>query len=481
MPRKKPLRKSTMKRQAEQAWYALKDVPNKGKGLVATQNIPLGTRILSEEPLITIPIRESLEERRRLICQQVHSLSNDQRNAFLSMHNVYPFNDTAQQYTGIFRTNGLPTEESPDKAAIFLEACRINHDCEYNAMHNWNEKIKRHTVHAIRDIKAGEEITLTYVFHLESRETRQKTLKESFSFACLCRLCSLPEGQSKEHDRKLEQIIRMNELMKDGVLKFMVSPLTFLGYVYTKARCYTELGQKDCGYGQAYEEASSIAIANGDLARGRLFAQRAASVWKILIGNDSPRTKAQEKFAQDPSRHALHGFSMRWKTAVEEVPQGLEHNDFEDWLWRRPKPQTLAQPMSSWSQSSFSGFVDLPYKNGIDTGVSDDPFKTHHSCFLGEIVAKTCHDPLDLEIKDIHDKKTTIHFYTQDRGRKFECQRGYTVAILDASQYDFKFGPPGIRHEDPRMIKVINYICSNSELLTSSLECTIVGFKIADA
>ena len=33
-------------------------------------------------------------------------------------------------------------------------------------------------------------------------------------------------------------------------------------------------------------------------------------------------------------------------------------------------------------------------------------------------------------------------------------QRGYTVAILYAKRHVFKFGEPGIRHEDPRMIKV---------------------------
>ncbi|KAG6026471.1 hypothetical protein E4U19_002596 [Claviceps sp. Clav32 group G5] len=415
---------------------------------------------------------KTLEELRTLICWYIDSLSNDQRHAFLSMHNLYPFNDTAEQYLGIFRTNSFPTEESPDKAAIFLEASRINHDCDNNAIHNWNEKINRHTVHAMRDIKVGEEITLSYVFYLESRETRQKTLKESFKFACLCRLCSLPTDQSQERDRKLAQIVYTNQLLKIFMLQSNVPPLMILGYLHNQARRYTELGREDCGYAQTLEEALSILIEHGDLARGRLFAQKVASIWKILIGIDSPRTDEYVALARNPSRHPLYGVSMKLKTAVEEVPYGLEPDDFEDWLWRRPKTNPQAQTTSPSSQLCFSGFADLPSKNGIDTGVSGGSFKARHSCLLGEIVAMTCHDPLDLEIKDIHNKKTTIHFYTKDRGREFgtiRFLRGYTVAVLDASQYDFKFGPPGIRHEDPRMIKVITSAAPQSLSIPLSL------------
>ncbi|KAG6250034.1 hypothetical protein E4U23_001710 [Claviceps purpurea] len=458
MTRRKSKKTSTTKCPTTKSWFVWQDIPGKGKGLVATKNIPRGTRILSEKALITMPTGRTFEERRRLICQQLDGLNKEQRNAFISMHNAYGFDDAAEQYLGIYQTNCLPAEEIPDRTAIFLEARRINHDCENNALHHWNDKLKRHMVHAIKDIDAGEEITLTYVPFLDGRETRQKRLKEFFSFTCVCRLCSLPKDQSQERDRKLEQISRTNELLKANIVHFMVSPLTTLGYLYTKIRCYNELGRQHYGYAQTLEEASTVLIAQGDLARGGFLAQKVASICNILLGNDHQLTEGHLAMARDPSRHPLYGLSMKWKTALEEAPQGLEPDDFEDWLWRRPKPECLAQPTRPFSQSNFSGFVDLPYKNSIDASVSGGSSKAPRPCFLGEIVAMTCQDPLDLEIKDIHNKKTTIHFYTKDRGCEFGAigiQRGYTVAVLDASRYDFKFGPPGIRHEDPRMIKVI--------------------------
>ena len=91
--------------------YALRDVPGKGKGLIAIENISKGTRILSEEPIITIPYNEQASEQLQIfICQQVNALSEHQRRAFLSMHNIHAYRNAAEQYLGIIRTNGLPIE-----------------------------------------------------------------------------------------------------------------------------------------------------------------------------------------------------------------------------------------------------------------------------------------------------------------------------------------------------------------------------------
>ena len=50
--------------------YALQDVPGKGKGLVAIEKISKGTRILSEEPIITIPGNEISSERLQISIYQ---------------------------------------------------------------------------------------------------------------------------------------------------------------------------------------------------------------------------------------------------------------------------------------------------------------------------------------------------------------------------------------------------------------------------
>jgi SET domain-containing protein len=167
----------TMQSTTGNSMYALQDVPGKGKGLVALEKIFKGTRILSEEPIITIPCNIPVSKRLRTsICQQVDALSERQRQAFLSMHNIHPFRNAAEQYLRIIQTNSLPTKTDGDKGAIFLEACRINHAYNNNAQKNWNKSIKRYTVYALRDINKGEEITITYIGALKNRKARRKAL-----------------------------------------------------------------------------------------------------------------------------------------------------------------------------------------------------------------------------------------------------------------------------------------------------------------
>ena len=77
--------------------YALQDVPGKRNGLVAMKKISKGTRVLSEEAIITVDESLSSERLRTSICQQVEALSEHQRQAFLSMHNVHPCKNAAEQ------------------------------------------------------------------------------------------------------------------------------------------------------------------------------------------------------------------------------------------------------------------------------------------------------------------------------------------------------------------------------------------------
>ena len=437
------------------AMYTLQDVPKKGKGLVAIEKISKGTRILSEEAVITVS--ESLSIKKS-ICQQVDALSEHQRQAFLALHNIHPYKNAAEQYFGIIQTNSLPTKAFRNSHAIFLKACRINHACDNNAQKDWNEKIKRHTVHALRDINKGEEITITYLAPLKNRKARQEALLEKFGFTCLCSLCSLPLEQSQESDRRLEGIRRLDEVIDQlGTHGILVSPLRTLRFFEQQVCLYNEQGREDVGFARALANAANLTIANSDLARGRIFAERAASVWKMTLGGDSTQAIEQGALAQDPSKYRLYGATFNWKTSVDEVPQGLEPSDFEDWLWRREKPIALGR-----LSHAFPRFVDLPDEKVRDPDLYDSSdtrtyVPQRHWCFLGEIMDFLILHHLEMEIKDIGGQRIPLHFYTEGRGSELApalVQRGYTVAVLYAKRRVFKFGEPGIRHDDPRMIKV---------------------------
>ena len=450
--------------------YALQDVLGKGKGLIAIQKISKGTRILSEEPIVTVPCNEpaneqAMEQLQISICQQVDALSENQRQAFLSLHNIHTYGNAAEQYLGIIRTNGLPIEiNESERGAIFLEACRINHACDNNAQKNWNTKIKRHTVYALRDIDKGEEITIYYLRVHNNREARNQALQAKLGFTCLCRLCSLPLEQSQESDRRLDEIHRLDGLIdKGGVQGIVSSPLRFLGYVDQQVRLYNSQAPDDAGLPRAFFDAAQIAIANGDLARGRIFAERAVSGWSTAHGGDSIEVNEHGPLARDPSKHMLYGISMKWRTTVDEAPHGLEPSDFEDWLWKREKPKCPGQLADLRSHTTFPGFMDLPRENTVDLDFYESSDMStyrprRHWCFLGEIVDFGMLLRLELKIKDVDGKEIPLYFYTDGRGSELapaQVQKGHTVAILYAQRHVFVYGDPGIRHEDPQMIKVL--------------------------
>ncbi|KAG5978505.1 hypothetical protein E4U55_006150 [Claviceps digitariae] len=198
---------SRMTSKTDKSLYALLDVPGKGKGLVATKTIPKGTRILSDEVLITMPLdRCDIEWLYKSIRQQVDALSDHQRQAFLSLRNTFPFQNAMQQYFGIVQTNAIHVPEFGSRAAVFLETSRINHACDYNSLVSFNNRIQRLTVHVLRDIPAGKEITISYINPLADRKTRQESLLAKWGFTCSCDLCSLPEEESQKSDERLEQI-----------------------------------------------------------------------------------------------------------------------------------------------------------------------------------------------------------------------------------------------------------------------------------
>lgn len=82
---------------------------------------------------------------------------------------------------------------------------------------------------------------------------------------------------------------------------------------------------------------------------------------------------------------------MKWKTAVDDVPLGLDSKEFDDWLWKREKPKRPGQPVDFRNRATFPGFIDLLDENDVSPEFysSSDGFTyrpRRHWLFLAEIV-----------------------------------------------------------------------------------------------
>ncbi|PVI03084.1 hypothetical protein DM02DRAFT_499064, partial [Periconia macrospinosa] len=131
--------------------FEIKEVPGKGKGLIACVDIPAGTRILCEKPIFTAQAR-SREELEQLIAMKLRTLTKSSQRQFLSLHNKSP---GKYPFSGIFKTNALPCGPDSQIGAVYPTVCLINHSCLPNAHNNWNTSKEHETIHATRPIKKG--------------------------------------------------------------------------------------------------------------------------------------------------------------------------------------------------------------------------------------------------------------------------------------------------------------------------------------
>ncbi len=73
---------------------------------------------------------------------------------------------------------------------VYVEISRINHACDANSEFHYHWTRKAGTIHAVKDVEEGSEITISYSAH-DNGNLRRKDL-ERYGFDCQCRLCQVP-------------------------------------------------------------------------------------------------------------------------------------------------------------------------------------------------------------------------------------------------------------------------------------------------
>lgn len=99
--------------------------------------------------------------------------------------------------------------------------------------------------------------------------------------------------------------------------------LQTLHYNDERVRLYMEINQGDAGLPRAYLDAAQITIANEDLARGRVFAEKVVQGWRIGYGSYSAEVIEYSKLMLNPEELPLYGILMEWNTSVDDIPQEL--------------------------------------------------------------------------------------------------------------------------------------------------------------
>lgn len=187
-----------------QCWHVAR-LRGKGLGVIATRTIAPGERIMAESPLVTCTTHPRRATDAGVFSRAVHRLSVAERDAFYQLCQSEALYGAAKTAEGVWRSNAFPTAEHDDgskDASVFAHVCRINHACAPNAHVAWSEALSQQTVHAVRQINLGDEVTVAYATPGSARAARRSLLATKFGFDCDCALCTLTGAELEQSDAR---------------------------------------------------------------------------------------------------------------------------------------------------------------------------------------------------------------------------------------------------------------------------------------
>lgn len=195
-------------------------------GVVATNAITRGTRILEEPPLFKLILARG----EGATAQALKALSEKDIEGFLRLTNCHP---NMPLLSGIVETNSMPcgaTGIGPiaAKAGLFLTASRFNSSCRPNVNNIWHEESQTIRIYALRDIADGEELCLCYVSLLDTKAERHKDTMRAFAFECTCVACRLTGVEASISDNRRKKIAKFHGISWTPT----ISPETYISMVY---------------------------------------------------------------------------------------------------------------------------------------------------------------------------------------------------------------------------------------------------------
>lgn len=415
--------------------FEIRETADKGKGLFATQRIPKGTLILSEVPLYTSPDSITPED----LCYEVTRLPDDQQKKLRELYTNRPYASTAQWYRGICMTNSFNVDGD---MKVAYKASRINHSCNSNSTRSCDEPSDEVMIHAWRDIEEGDEITTNYIDSGLTKAERQESLQKVHKFECACDLCSLPAEDSTALDLKFLRIRKLwTCLLKDDHGRHLKNPLSRLRHLEEIADHRKNFGSAAALY-QTYLEASTLVLAHGDVARGKVLLERAYDPSILGFGVYNHHAKRCQSLLADVTQFPSYGKTTRWTTKGDDIHPETNPSEFEDWLWKKQIKSFNTTPYTDlFDRVTFPGVRGLPEKEAYN-------MKYHlywmnvprrHWCFIGQIVTVTGPDKLiQLTVKDVDDYETRI-FYERKKTENARPQKDFRKAVQDSNPDAVRF------------------------------------------
>lgn len=265
--------------------YTIRPSPGEGLGCFSTLPIPVGTLILQETPLFSVP-----EPRTNSAVTSAFSiLTNSQQQEYLALHAADPTKQGDGLVVDIFNSNAWQTGS---RTSICCLASRFNHSCVPNATFAWNSRLCQITVHAIISIPADTQINLSYERPYQTRAIRHQKLL-AYGFVCSCTAC--------EHDAAASDIRRARMTVLDARIRcrrrqswLSPKPMAALELV----RLLREEGIMGEALGLAYHEAAIGCEKMGRTDLAAKYALKELDICIVCFGANSPCVDSTKAFLQ---------------------------------------------------------------------------------------------------------------------------------------------------------------------------------------
>ncbi|CAJ1376360.1 unnamed protein product [Effrenium voratum] len=304
--------------------FEVRDLGDKGMGVVAARDIRKGERLLEEQPLLVVSrcrdTRE-LDSWEEEILAEVAKKPAAQQDAFWGLADDC-HTPEAKTAVGICRTNGLPVETAEgEMVGIYATVSRFNHSCNNNVNNSYQDDKNGEVLHAIRDIPQGEELCITYIDLFLTRQERQDTLqrrKKQLRQELLLsnrrrqRLLQLREAlpsavpQGLGTQELIDQDSRNGSGLSVGRLAPAMSgdPEELAGNAAAKTYTY-HMGFQLFQHGEEAEECAEKALQQAVLAEGA--DSWVSSMLSHRIGTKKAQLRACEEWGAIGGGHSSHG------------------------------------------------------------------------------------------------------------------------------------------------------------------------------
>ncbi len=186
----------------------------------------------------------------------------------------------------------------------FPEVSRFNHDCRPNVAF-YVGKTLSHVTTVVRDVRAGEELAISYLDPFEPRAQRQERTQLAWGFSCGCSHCSLAKHRSLKSDKNLEEIARIEAQLSDYGARVTQETIRTLIKLYEEERLESKMGGM----------LTLAALNYNMLGKDKLaikHAKLASEALDLEYGPGSSDSKSMEELARGPKSH------FTWKTRLRK-------------------------------------------------------------------------------------------------------------------------------------------------------------------